>query len=329
MGEGSSGVMAELMTKGAACSALHSDTCSANSDCEWKADENKCDLDGLIAMRLIMGGSSSGPMAELMTKGAACSALRSDTCSANSDCEWKAEENKCDIDGLMAMRLMMNGSIGGPMAELITKSAACSALISGTCSANSDCEWKANENKCDLNGLIVMQVMMGSSSGGSMGELMSKDAACNALNSDSCSANSDCEWKADESKCDLNGAIAMQLMMSGDNAKIAEMLQKGAACDALGNGTCSANSDCEWDVHAKSCGASPAIPMNMLLHDCDKNPDLSLVVQAAKTCLELDSSGACTAYTIPTDEETSFASISASVTLSLVTWLVLYFAELF
>merc|ERR1719487_1488348 len=116
--------MAELMAKGAACSALSSDACPKNSDCEWKASDNKCDLNGAVAMQLMMGGGSGGPMAELMAKGAACSALSSDTCPTNSDCEWKASENKCDLNGAIAMQLMMGGGSGGPMAELMAKGAA-------------------------------------------------------------------------------------------------------------------------------------------------------------------------------------------------------------
>jgi len=280
----------------------------------------------------MMGSSSGGPMAELMTKGASCGALTSGTCSTNSDCEWKAAENKCDLNEVITMQLMMGSSSGGPMAELMTKGAACNALNIGTCSANSDCEWKAAENKCDLNGAVALQLMMGSGNGGPMAELMTKGAACGVLNSGTCSANSDCEWKADESNCDLNGAIAMQLVMgSGNGGPMAELMTKGAACSALTSGTCSKNSDCEWDAHQKNCDVSTLVGINLMLSDCANNADLSLVAQTAKACLGLNSSSACTAYSAPvptTHETASFAAKSAAVPLSLVVLLAMYFVGL-
>merc|ERR1719343_1393488 len=164
--------MAELMAKAATCNALISETCSANSDCEWNSGDSKCDLNETVAMQLMMSDSTGGPMAELMAKDATCNALISETCSANSDCEWKSEDNNCDLSGVVAMQLMMGGNTGGPMAELMAKGAACNTLTSETCSSNPDCEWNSEDNKCDLNGMVAMQLMMGDNTGGLMAELM-------------------------------------------------------------------------------------------------------------------------------------------------------------
>lgn len=184
--------------------------------------------------------------------------------------------------------------------------------------------------------------MGGGGNNGPLAELLQKGAACEALNNSMCSANSDCEWKASETTCELSGLITMQLAMgNGGNGATAELMIKGAACNALSNGMCSSNVDCEWDAHGKSCDVSPffASLSLMLRDDCNNNSGISLIVEATKACLGFDNSSACTVYSAPmgtgneTDNNTidteasSFASVSASIPLSLVALLGLYFAE--
>merc|ERR1712039_543849 len=112
-----------------------------------------------------MGGGtgSNNPMVDLMQKAAECSSKSSGACTG--DCEWKQDENKCDVNGAIAMQAMMGGGTGGnnPMADLMQKSITCSSKSSGACTG--DCEWKQDENKCDVNGIIAMQAMMGGGTG--------------------------------------------------------------------------------------------------------------------------------------------------------------------
>merc|ERR1712025_858073 len=103
----------------------------------------------------------------------------------------------------------------------------CSSKSSAACSG--DCEWKQDQNKCDLNGAVAMQAMMGAAGGANnpMAALAQKAMECSSKASGAC--NGDCEWKQDENKCDLNGAVAMQAMMTA-----------GDSCSARTKSTCEA-----------------------------------------------------------------------------------------
>merc|ERR1719191_2533187 len=111
----------------------------------------------------MMGGmmgakDANNPMAALAQKAMECSSKASDACSG--DCEWKQDENKCDLNGAVAMQAMMGTAVGAnnPMAALAQKAMECSSKASDTCSG--DCEWKQDENKCDLNAVVAMQAVM-------------------------------------------------------------------------------------------------------------------------------------------------------------------------
>merc|ERR1719428_2257795 len=100
----------------------------------------------------------------------------------------------------------MMGAAGGadnPMAALAQKAMECSSKASGACVG--DCEWKQDENKCDLNGAVAMQAMMGAAGGADnpMAALAQKAMECSSKASSACTG--DCEWKQDENQCDLNG----------------------------------------------------------------------------------------------------------------------------
>merc|ERR1712196_392584 len=94
------------MQKAMECSSKSSATCSG--DCEWKQDENKCDLNGAVAMQAMTGGTdSNNPMASLMQKAMQCSSKSSAACTG--DCEWKQGENKCDLNAAVALQSMTAG----------------------------------------------------------------------------------------------------------------------------------------------------------------------------------------------------------------------------
>merc|ERR1719160_1295816 len=153
----------------------------------------------------------SNPIAALAQKAMQCSSKSSAACTG--DCEWKQDENKCDLNGIVAMQAMMGaqGGANNPMAALAQKAMECSSKSSGACSG--DCEWKQDENKCDLSGAVAMQAMMGAAGGADnpMGALMQKAMVCSSKSTDTCSG--ECEWKQAENKCDLSGVVAMQAMM--------------------------------------------------------------------------------------------------------------------
>merc|ERR1711981_621576 len=100
-----------------------------------------------------------------------------------------------------------------PMAGLMQKAMQCSSKSLAACSG--DCEWKQDENKCDLNGVVAMQAIMSAAGGANnpMAALAQKAVECSSKASGACIG--DCEWKQDENKCDVNGAVAMQAMMGG------------------------------------------------------------------------------------------------------------------
>merc|ERR1712196_619082 len=121
-----------LMQKAMECSSKSSAACSG--DCEWKQDENKCDLNGAVAMQAMTGGTdSNNPMASLMQKAMQCSSKSSAACSG--DCEWKQDENKCDLNGAVAMQAMMGdaGVANNPVASLMQKAMECSSKSSAAC----------------------------------------------------------------------------------------------------------------------------------------------------------------------------------------------------
>merc|ERR1711904_655270 len=132
----------------------------------------------------MMGGTdSNNPIAALMQKAMECSSKSSADCSGN--CEWKQDENKCDLNGVFAMQAMMGaqGGANNPMAELAQKAMECSSKSSGACSG--DCEWKQDENKCDLNAAVAMQAMMGAAGGADnpMAALAQKTMECTSKSS--------------------------------------------------------------------------------------------------------------------------------------------------
>merc|ERR1712224_886941 len=101
---------------------------------------------------MMNGTDANNPMLALMQKGMECSSKSSAACSG--DCEWKQDENKCDLNGLVAMQAMMGPLMGGtdssnPIAPLLQKAMECSSKSSAACTG--DCEWKQGEDKCDLN----------------------------------------------------------------------------------------------------------------------------------------------------------------------------------
>merc|ERR1712087_815177 len=257
-GGGDNSAMVDLMQKGMMCNAKAQPTC--NGECEWKADENKCDLNGMVAMQLMMGGGDNSAMSELMQKGMPCSAKTQPTC--DGDCEWKADENKCDLSGMVAMQLMMGVGDNSTLADLMHKGITCNAKTQPTC--DGDCEWKADESKCDLNGIVAMQLMMGGGDNSAMAELMQKGMTCSAKTQPTC--DRDCEWKADENKCDLNGMVAMQLMMGGgENSVMAEMMQMAMACSAKTQPTC--NGDCGWIADENKCDVHPQLAFDKFCRD--------------------------------------------------------------
>merc|ERR1740123_245735 len=174
---------------------------------------------------MMQSGGGNNPMMGLMQKAAACGGAKAQQqCSQNQDCEWKADDNgeeKCDLSGAVAIQMMLGGGDNNPMMGLMQKGMACEgAKAQQQCSQNQDCEWKANDNgeeKCDLSGAVAMQIMLGGGDNNPMMGLMQKVAACGGAKAQQqCSQNQDCEWKADdngEEKCDLSGAVAMQMML--------------------------------------------------------------------------------------------------------------------
>merc|ERR1740121_43402 len=188
------------MQQAMACNAKAQPTCEG--DCEWKADENKCDIGGAAAMQLVMGGSGNSAMTRLMQKGLECNAKTQPTC--DGECEWKAEEKKCDISGAATIQLMMGGGENTAMGDLMQKGMMCNAKTQPTC--DGECEWKADEKKCDLSGIVAMQLMMGGGDNTAMGDMMQLAVACNAKAQQAC--NEGCEWIAVENKCDLDPQVA-------------------------------------------------------------------------------------------------------------------------
>jgi len=120
--------------------------------------ENKCDVSGVLAMQLMMGGGDGGPMMEMMTAAGQCNPLPQSSCGG-ADCEWKEEENKCDVNGLKMLGLMMGGDDGGGLlGPMLAASAACGSLQQAQCTGE-DCSWKAGESKCDVSPMASLRHM--------------------------------------------------------------------------------------------------------------------------------------------------------------------------
>ena len=158
------GCIGKLITEGEVCKAKQQGSCDGN--CEWKADKNTCDLDGMYALQLMStGGQQDSGMGGMLQLSMKCGGVRDNgVCSADADCEWKDEENKCDVDGLKALGMMMSGGGGGQdsgMGGMLQLSMKCGGVRDkGVCSADADCEWKDGENKCDVDGLKALGMMM-------------------------------------------------------------------------------------------------------------------------------------------------------------------------
>merc|ERR1740121_1449795 len=97
------------MQQAMACNAKAQPTCEG--DCEWKADEKKCDIGGAATIQLMMGGGDNTAMGDLMQKGMMCNARTQPTC--DGDCEWSADENKCDLDPQVAFHKLCNDVASG------------------------------------------------------------------------------------------------------------------------------------------------------------------------------------------------------------------------
>jgi len=228
-------------------------------DCEWKAYENRCD---------ISGGTE---ITRLIQKGMECHAKTQPTC--NGECKWGHNEDMCDINAIVITQLMLGGAENTTMVDVMQKEAMCNAKTQPTC--NGDCEWRVDDDMCDLQFIFAMQLMMADANNTAMGGgdnnayavLIQKTAMCSAKTQPTC--NGDCEWRADENKCDLNEMLAMQL---GGAFTMTEM---AVECNAKAQQAC--NKECKWIADENKCDLNPQMAVEII---CEDGGDISSATRA-------------------------------------------------
>merc|ERR1712032_1046573 len=115
--------------------------------------------------------------------------------------------------------------------------------------------------------MVAMQLMMGGGDNTAMGDLMQKGMMCNAKTEPTC--DGDCEWRADENKCDLNKLLAMQL------AGAFTMTEMAIECNAKGQQAC--KDECKWIAYENKCDLDPQMAVDMF---CEDGGDVNAATRA-------------------------------------------------
>eukprot|EP00933_Yihiella_yeosuensis_P022743 TRINITY_DN1784_c0_g1_i3.p1 TRINITY_DN1784_c0_g1~~TRINITY_DN1784_c0_g1_i3.p1 ORF type:complete len:175 (-),score=28.01 TRINITY_DN1784_c0_g1_i3:315-791(-) len=151
------------------------------------------------------------------------------------------------------------------MAAIMSKAAACSALTSSTCSSNSDCEWKASVNKCDVNSFASVEVMLKPYVNAQVLEtLRSRYKACTGLTSSTdCGAKSDCQWSADDKKCNL--AASVPLSAAGGSPQLIEASVQSELCQTRSATSCTDKCEAGNKVVSSAISSLMSLPLQALV----------------------------------------------------------------
>merc|ERR1712176_1144953 len=112
-----------------------------------------------------------------------------------------------------------------------------------------------------------MKLAIGGGSGGLMAEMMAKTAACELLNSDMCSTNSECQWDADDHLCHLSTRSQINMMLRDCSYFTAQLAQE---CHLIDNSSACkvyrpASNDSSWDDLSSLSSMSASAPFGFIV----------------------------------------------------------------
>lgn len=244
---GKNNTFIKMMKLGSTCDALKTEqACGGNTDCEFKADEAKCNINDKFYVKAMAAGVKNTYFKVFLDFSQKCDdKLAADECPKDV-CTMQAN-NKCGVSIPTAVDMMsaVGGGSKGDWAVVRKITVGCQAsTAAATCTSQTGCRWKDKgaDSECDLKwntpSIIAALKGKGDPDLDSFVGYVVGEEVCQGITGGTaaCAADSNCEYKDDEQKCDIksNAFMAAAGITSGNGAASGDATPVVTASTAAG-----------------------------------------------------------------------------------------------